>query len=103
MLPISGVGGAAAGLSGMGSLGGSSMSAGAASEDFSAMFSNALESVSATERNADQMVSALAAGEDVQLSDVAIATTEATLAVNLLVTIRDQAVQAYQQIANMQI
>ncbi len=75
----------------------------AADSGFGEMLSGALQSVSDTERAADDLVTALAAGEDVQLSDVAIASTEAALAVELLVTVRDQAVQAYQQIANLQL
>ena len=38
-----------------------------------------------------------------QLHEVAIATTEAALAVELMVAVRDQAIQAYQQIANLQL
>ena len=70
---------------------------------FGEMLTNALESVSASENRADVMVARLAAGDDVQLHEVAIATTEASLAVELLVAVRDQVVQAYQQIANLQL
>ena len=70
---------------------------------FGEMFSNALESVSASENRADIMVARLAAGDDVQLHEVAIATTEASLAVELMVAVRDQVLQAYQQIANLQL
>lgn len=95
-------------ISGIGSISSIGMSptvaANAAGESgFGEMLSGALQSVSDTERAADDLVTALAAGEDVQLSDVAIASTEAALAVELLVTVRDQAVQAYQQIANLQL
>lgn len=82
---------------------GASRSEAPKSSGFGEMLSGALESVSDTERNADRLVTALASGEDVQLSDVAVATTEAALAVELLVTVRDQALQAYQQIANLQL
>lgn len=98
MTPINAIGGAGS----LGSTASSAISAGGDS-GFGEMLSGALQSVSDTERAADDLVSALAAGEDVQLSDVAIATTEASLAVELLVTVRDQAVQAYQSIANLQL
>lgn len=92
--PISGVGGAAVGR----------VAAPAADgAGFGETLQNALQSVSDKERTADSMVTALAAGEDVELSDVAVATTEAALAVELLVTVRDQAVSAYQQIASLQL
>lgn len=70
---------------------------------FGEMFSNAIQGASNAENTADSMVARLAAGDDVQLHEVAIATTEAALAVELLVSIRDQAVQAYQQITNLQL
>ena len=72
-------------------------------QGFGDFFSGALDSVAAKENAADEMVARLAAGDDVQLHEVAIATTEAALAVEMLVTVRDQAVQAYQQIANLQL
>ena len=72
-------------ISGIGSISSIGMSptvgANAAGESgFGEMLSGALQSVSDTERAADDLVTALAAGEDVQLSDVAIASTEAALA-----------------------
>ena len=70
---------------------------------FGEMLSNAIDSVAAKEAHADSMVARLAAGDDVQLHEVAIATTEAALAVELMVAVRDQAIQAYQQIANLQL
>ncbi|MCP3935839.1 MAG: flagellar hook-basal body complex protein FliE [Actinomycetia bacterium] len=85
---------------------GSPMSVGAAAESaggFGETLQSALQSVSDKERNADSLVTALAAGEDVELSDVLVATTEAALTVELLVTVRDQAVSAYQQIASLQL
>ncbi len=85
---------------------GSPLSVGAATDasgGFGETLQSALQSVSDKERSADSLVTALAAGEDVELSDVVVATTEAALAVELLVTVRDQAVSAYQQIASLQL
>jgi len=70
---------------------------------FGELFSNAVLGASEAENRADSMIARLAAGDDVQLHEVAIATTEAALAVELLVSVRDKAVQAYQQIANLQL
>lgn len=75
----------------------------AAAPGFGEFLDGAIESVSVREQHADEMVARLAAGDDVQLHEVAIATTEAALAVELMVAVRDQAVQAYQQIVNLQL
>ncbi|MFT5531029.1 MAG: flagellar hook-basal body complex protein FliE [Candidatus Poriferisodalaceae bacterium] len=70
---------------------------------FAEMLSDALGSVSSAENTADDLVRRLATGEDVQLHQVSIATTEAALAVETLVAFRDQAISAYNQIVNMQL
>ena len=73
-----------------------------ASSGFGEALGDAIQNVSDTEHRADNLVQALARGEDVELHQVAIATTEAALSVQLLVAVRDQAVDAYTQIMNMQ-
>ncbi len=78
-------------------------STGSVKTGFDNILGDALQNVSDSERFADQMVGKLAAGEDVQVHDVLAATTKARLSVGLLVAVRDQAVQAYQQIANLQL
>lgn len=94
-------------MSGIGSLGSLQPSVSRvdsnAAPGFGEFLSGALEGVSSKENFADEMVARLSAGDDVQLHEVAIATTEAALAVELFVAVRDQAVQAYQQIANLQL
>jgi flagellar hook-basal body complex protein FliE len=69
---------------------------------FGDMLSGAIDTVSAAENKADNLLEKLARGEDVELHQVTIATTEAALSVQLMVAVRDQAVDAYTQIMNMQ-
>ena len=70
---------------------------------FGEMLQNGLDQVSSAENRADGLITRLAAGDDVAIHEVMIAAAEAELAVEMLVAVRDQAVQAYQQIMNMQV
>ena len=70
---------------------------------FSDMVTKGLQSVSANEKSADSMVQGMAAGKPVQAADVMIATSKASLSVQMLVAVRDQAVGAYRDIMNMQV
>lgn len=70
---------------------------------FGDMVGNAIQNVSNAEHKADDLVQRLARGEDVELHQVSIATTEAALSVQLMVAVRDQAIDAYTQIMNMQL
>lgn len=73
-----------------------------ASSGFGETLADAIGSVSDAENHADDLLGKLARGEDVELHQVTIATTEAALSVQLMVAVRDQAVNAYNQIMNMQ-
>ena len=77
--------------------------AAAQGSSFSDMMSKGLQSVSASENNADSMVQGLAAGKPIQAADVMIATSKASLSVQMLVAVRDQALGAYKEIMNMQV
>jgi flagellar hook-basal body complex protein FliE len=70
---------------------------------FSGMVMKGLQSVSASEKGADSMVQGMASGKPVQAADVMIATSQASLSVQMLVAVRDQAVGAYRDIMNMQV
>ena len=70
---------------------------------FSDMVAKGLQSVSASEKSADSMVQGMASGKPVQAADVMIATSKASLSVQMLVAVRDQAVGAYRDIMNMQV
>lgn len=64
---------------------------------------NALQTVSDTERNADLMAQDVAAGGDTPVHELMIATTKATLSVDMLVQVRNRAVEAYQEVMRMQV
>lgn len=72
-------------------------------EDFGGLVLRGLEAVSRSEHEADALVQAMASGEPVQVHDVMIATAKAQLSVQMLVAIRDRALEAYQQVMNLQI
>ena len=83
---------------------GASSPAGASQDSsFSDMVTKGLQSVSASEKSADSMVQGMASGKPVQAADVMIATSQASLSVQMLVAVRDQAVGAYRDIMNMQV
>jgi len=76
----------------------------AGSQDFGEMLASGLESVSAAENRADDLAQRLAIGDPgVELHDVTIAAAEAGLSVQLMVAVRDRALEAYQQIINLQV
>jgi flagellar hook-basal body complex protein FliE len=64
---------------------------------------NALQTVSNTERSADLMAQDVAAGGDTPVHELMIATTKATLSVDMLVQMRNRAVEAYQEVMRMQV
>lgn len=63
----------------------------------------ALESVSEAERHADALVQDVAAGGDTSVHELMVATTKATLNVELLVELRNKAIEAYQDVMRMQV
>ena len=70
---------------------------------FGDMIQKGLQSVSASENNADKMVQDMASGKPVQAADVMMATSKASLSVEMLVAVRDQGLNAYKDIMNMQL
>ncbi len=83
---------------------GATGAAGAGGGDFSSMLADGIESVSRTEHQADDLAQRLAIGDPtVQIHDVTIAAAEAGLSVQMLTAVRDRAVEAYQQIINLQV
>ncbi len=72
-------------------------------DSFKDAVARGLQSVSNQEHQADGLSQALAAGEQVQIHDVMAATTKAQLSVDLLVQVRNKAVDAYREIMNMQV
>jgi flagellar hook-basal body complex protein FliE len=74
-----------------------------ASPGFTDAITKGLESVATLERTADQAVSSFAAGGPVQIQDVMTATAKANLGMQVMVEFRNKALEAYQQIMNIQV
>lgn len=74
-----------------------------ATSDFSKILGEALNSLAETENNANDMMSRLAAGEDVDLHQVMLAAQEADIAFQVALQTRNKLVDAYQEIMRMQV
>ena len=70
---------------------------------FGATIADALESVSQAEFNADMLAQDVATGGDTSVQELMVAMTKASLSVDLLVQVRNRAVEAYQEIMRMQL
>ncbi|MBI4885054.1 MAG: flagellar hook-basal body complex protein FliE [Actinobacteria bacterium] len=62
-----------------------------------------LDSVAGLERTADNLVANMAAGGNVQISDVMAATSKANLGMAIVNEIRSRGLEAYQSIINIQV
>jgi flagellar hook-basal body complex protein FliE len=70
---------------------------------FSDRLAGAMQSVDAAQHNADQQLSAVAAGRDVDLHSAMIALEEADISLRAMTSVRDKCVDAYERIMNMNI
>jgi flagellar hook-basal body complex protein FliE len=70
---------------------------------FSNMLQGYLENVDSTVKQADDLSTKVATGQVDNVHDAVIASQKAKLALELTVTLRDKAVEAYQDIMRMQI
>ena len=95
--PISSVTGAA------GVTGAQSVTASQPAEGFADSITSALESVSAAEFSADAIAQDIATGGEASVQELMTSMTKAQLSVDLLVQVRNKAVEAYQEIMRMQI
>jgi flagellar hook-basal body complex protein FliE len=66
-------------------------------------FATALDGLNATQLNSDQLIARLAAGEDVDIHTVMIAAEQTEVAFRVAVAMRDQLVQAYQEMLRIQV
>ena len=85
---------------------GNATAAGAASgsgEAFASTFAKQLDAVSAAQTNADQLALKAATGDLQAIQDYTIAATEAQLLTQLTVTVRNKAVEAFNDIMRMQV
>ena len=107
---ISGIGGVDAlskvnGLSGLNSVSGDDSGTSAVSgpnEDFAGMLSKGLESVQASQKNADDLAVQSAEGTLKDPAQYTMAANEASLGLQLTLAVRNKAVDAFQEIMRMQ-
>lgn len=83
--------------------GSQSASATSTGPSFGSMLQNALTQANGLSTKADSMAASYAAGGPVSVDQLMVAEQQASLAVSLVVQVRDRVVSAYQNIMNMQI
>ena len=91
------------GAAGSVTLAGSAAAAGPVGGDFGNTIADALEAVSEAEFSANALAEDVAMGGETSVQDLMVAMTKASLSVDLLVQVRNKAVEAYQEIMRMQI
>ena len=69
---------------------------------FADMLGKAIGQLQSVSDNADAKVNAMATGQDVELHDVMLAVETESIAMSLATTIRNKAVEAYQEVFRMQ-
>ncbi|MCR4926199.1 MAG: flagellar hook-basal body complex protein FliE [Clostridiales bacterium] len=70
---------------------------------FQSLFTDAIQNVKDTDAAKNAAIYDLATGNTDSIHDVMIASTKATLSVDLLVNLRNKALEAYNEITNMQV
>ncbi len=88
-------------ISGIGGVGGLEKPAANAMSSFSDVLKNTVMQTVDAQKTAEQLSLAAAQGDPVALQDVVQAVSKAELTLQTLVTVRDRAVEAYQQIMQM--
>jgi flagellar hook-basal body complex protein FliE len=103
-MTIAAIGSIAAGIAPVaGASGGTAATGAAGGSSFADAVKKGLEAVSQQEFAADGLTEALASGQPVQIQDVMAATTKSQLSLDLLVQVRNKALDAYREITNLQI
>ena len=74
-----------------------------AASSFAGMVTNGLENLQETQGTADSLAKQAATGDLSDLHDYMIASTQASLATELTVAVRNRAVESFQEIMRMQI
>ncbi|MDQ0203785.1 flagellar hook-basal body complex protein FliE [Pectinatus haikarae] len=72
-------------------------------KSFGQFLTDALKETNALQKNSEQMDMALAAGKVDDISKVVVASEKAQIALNLTMSLRNKAVDAYQEIMRMQV
>ncbi len=71
--------------------------------DFGNFLQNAIKSLSDTQLSANEAMAKLAAGENIELHNVMLATEKAALTLQLALQLKNKITEAYQEIMRMQI
>nr|WP_319488415.1 flagellar hook-basal body complex protein FliE [uncultured Caproiciproducens sp.] len=87
-------------LDGLGKVSSSKTSAGVPFQDY---FQNAVQNVQTTNSDLNQELYKLTTGQSDDLHNVAIASTKATLSVQMLVQLRNKALDAYNEVMRMSV
>ncbi len=69
---------------------------------FADLLGQAVGQLQSISTNADNKVAAMATGKDVELSDVMLSLETESLAMSLVTSVRNKAVEAYQEVFRMQ-
>jgi flagellar hook-basal body complex protein FliE len=69
---------------------------------FASMLGNAINQLQSVSDTANQKVNAMATGQNVDITDVMLSLQNESLSMNLATTVRDKAVDAYQEVFRMQ-
>ncbi len=77
--------------------------AGEKSEDFANTLMDVLKEVNSAQQNAAQKQTEFMTGQPVDIADVKIAMERAGIALNLTIQVRNKLLEAYQEIARMQV
>jgi len=102
---VAGIGGVA-GTSGTTGIGATTAAGGTQSSsgsDFASALANSLDELQATQSNADNLATQAATGNLKDVADYMIASNEASLATDTVVTLKNQAVSAFNEIMRMQV
>lgn len=76
---------------------------GPAAPGFGDALGSGLQQVSSAEHRADALMTDVATGGSASVHDMMIATTEAGLATDVLVQVRDRALEAYHEVMRLQV
>lgn len=76
---------------------------GSSPDSFGQMLNSALDRLSQTESAANEAVTRLASGEDIDLHQVMLTMQEADLSFQLALQVRNKLVEAYQEVMRMQV
>jgi flagellar hook-basal body complex protein FliE len=102
-LPSIAAPGAAGGLGAIGPAAGATAPGAAPAAGFGEALGRGLEQVSALENNAEALIQDVATGGDTKIHEVMAATSQASLATDLLVQVRDRALESYHEVMRLQL